>query len=496
MEKGKKKFSLIKIIFMGMLFLCLFSFVLPFCMNINIAFAADNLYTDVLTDLEKDSAFNEEDYPVITNDYTLKVIQIAESINDELFIYVYQPCSPNEDLKATSISISTGNDEEYLPILYKLEFLNSYNCLFKYKVKNFNISKTDIRFYEIVSIYRNWNEKYDKKTGTNNTISEVSFEVGKQYSVAGFGEKITYSVSDVEVVRVTDKYVGFVRYNGGYQWNGITYEKADNHFVAFSTDHDMDVLLETDVYYSDRSYYYYYKKSLTQLTSPTTKYGDVKEHIVNLRYDTEEEYQGNIFHKKYTWKQISTSQEFISNEDTEYVYHIALVGDVRTQTKLSEEGTSNILDKQWVLRFATTDYTYTHLNGFIGDSQISDDITETNATQVMDVSILRLKFESEGKVFNLGVVDNKQSGDLEPDNDTDVELKPSNWIQAIINFFKKYWKIILIVLAVIFGMPLIIACVPIINIIIKSVVQVVIWIFKGLWWLVSLPFKIFKRRDG
>lgn len=58
-----------------------------------ITYAADSkvTYSGVLDDLKKDSSFDESFYPVVANDYSLQMIQIAESVNGELFLYVYQP---------------------------------------------------------------------------------------------------------------------------------------------------------------------------------------------------------------------------------------------------------------------------------------------------------------------------------------------------------------------------------------------------------------------
>lgn len=482
-----------------LVFLLIFAFTLPFASFTKKTFAQDEIvYSNVLDDLKKDESFDSEKYVIDENDFSLKVIQIAESVNRELFVYVYQPCSPNDDLTATSINISTTIGDDLRFQNYKLKLINSCGVFYKYVVDSFVVIDDSSRYYEIASIFRLWNEKYDKESESNNTIGEVSYEVGKQYTVVNSGETVTYSVSDVEVIRITDKYVGFVRYNGGYQWNGITYEKADNHFVAFRTDHDIDVLLEADVYYTERSYHYYYKQSLVTLTSPTVKYGDVEEKIANLSYESEEDYQGNVFHKRYTWREISSVKDFISHENMDFVYHIALIGDVRTQTSLSVEGTLNLLNKQWVLRFATTNYSYTHLNGFIGDKQVSDDITEIDSTEVMDVSILRLRFKSEGNVFNLGVVDNMQSGDSEPDNETKVEFTPEDWLQAIISFFRglfgSWWKILLFVLAVIIIVALLPVILPCLIWLIKNIFKLIWWFLKGLWWVFTLPYTIFKNK--
>ena len=90
-------------------------------------------YTNVLDDLQKDTNFNADYYPVIENDYSLKVIQIAESNEQDLFVYVYQPCSPNEDLKATSINISMTIGAYLSYKNYSLMFINQQGCFVKYK---------------------------------------------------------------------------------------------------------------------------------------------------------------------------------------------------------------------------------------------------------------------------------------------------------------------------------------------------------------------------
>ena len=52
---------------------------------------AESGYSGVLDDLQKDDSFDESHYPAIADDYSLKLIQIAESVDGELFLYVYQP---------------------------------------------------------------------------------------------------------------------------------------------------------------------------------------------------------------------------------------------------------------------------------------------------------------------------------------------------------------------------------------------------------------------
>ena len=147
------------------------------------AYATTDKYTYVLYDLQKDSKFNENMYPLNDKDYSLQVIQIAESVDDELFVYVYQPSGKTADLRATSINISKGYKTLKF-INYKLTFINSHKTLYKYRVDDFVIEDTRTRHYDITSIYRAWNADYgDSETGNDNTINEVEFAVSKIYTL-------------------------------------------------------------------------------------------------------------------------------------------------------------------------------------------------------------------------------------------------------------------------------------------------------------------------
>ena len=97
--------------------LCVFAVaflsVLFYFQNVVISGKADNIastteitYSDVLDDLKKDETFDTGKYPVDENDYTLRIIQIAESTAKELYVYVYRPCEATKDLLATSINLS------------------------------------------------------------------------------------------------------------------------------------------------------------------------------------------------------------------------------------------------------------------------------------------------------------------------------------------------------------------------------------------------------
>ena len=142
MIKKTKKKNYLNLITIVLAILCLFSF-LPITTILDTK-ADGTVYSTVLDDLQKDENFNIEDYPLIENDYSLKVIQVAESSDKELFIYVYQPSGEKEDLRATSINIST-NKESLLFIKYNLSLIHSSSVFYKYKVEELVVNNEEER---------------------------------------------------------------------------------------------------------------------------------------------------------------------------------------------------------------------------------------------------------------------------------------------------------------------------------------------------------------
>ncbi len=354
---------------------------------VSTAFADDSdiEYTTVLEDLQQDENFDIDDYPMIEDDYSLQVIQIAEGSAGELFVYVYQPSGSRVDLRATSINISTGTGDELSYKNYNLEYLNSYYTLYKYKVEDFTILTETIRYYDISAIYRAFIDGVDEDVDSDNTISEVAYEVAQLWGVYTDGGKIYYECSKTTIIEITDMYVGMIRY-----WNGLNIidNSTDSHYVAFSTDWDISTLYEADVLYS-------YQKimSMSNIFGESSIYvvEEGENVVVTVNSDTVISNPGGLFAKSYTWEQIQTVEDFINTHE------------------LEEDVINSLEGKQYVLSFLVTDYD--HSNPTIYSSL-------KLYTEVTDVSILRLKFESQGITYNLGAVSNKQTGSNEPDNIT------------------------------------------------------------------------------
>ena len=369
----------------------------------------------VIEDLSKDASFNAANYPSNAKDYSLSVMQLAESTDKELFVYVYQPSG--DKVRASSINISTTINDEISFFNYLLELLNFEGTLFKYKVTNFEIKKDPVRYYAISSIYRPFDAGIGDEKSGNNTINEVNYAVNKQYCFGEINGKPYINCIDIETIVVTDKFVGFVRYKDGFK---LYVGACDSHFVAFNTDKPIDKLLEADVYYTTQEY----SSSWAALVGEKETFGDKADKYAYLKYtDKVEHAGGGWFAGTYKWDRIQTIDDFIKGENRENIYHGAVL-DVKISSKLTDEALTELKGKKWVLRFAETNYSLS--------SNYTTGATFESYTLVGDVTILRLKFETDGITYNLGVIDNKQTGSTEPSNSIDIKVEPNTTWKSVI----------------------------------------------------------------
>lgn len=368
----------------------------------------------VLEDLSKDVSFNAANYPSNAKDYSLSVMQLAESTDKELFVYVYQPSG--DKVRASSINISTTINDEISFFNYPLELLNFEGTLFKYKVMNFEVKKDPVRYYAISSIYRPFDAGIGDEKSSNNTINEVNYAVNRQYCFGEINGKPYVSCVDIETIVITDKFVGFVRYKDGFK---LYVGACDSHFVAFNTDKPIDKLLEADVYYTSQPYSWLFAIGVGQ----NETFGEKKDNYAYLKYTDKVEHTGDgFFAGTYKWDRIQTVDDFINGENRENVYHGAVL-DVKVSSKLTDEALNELKGKKWVLRFVETNYTL---------SSGANGSTSTKSTLIGNVTILRLKFETDGITYNLGVIDNKQTGSTEPSNSTDIKVEPNATGKGII----------------------------------------------------------------
>lgn len=423
------------------------------------AYADTPEYTSPLEDLQKDEKFNADDYPENKKDNTIKVIQIAEGCNGELFIYTYTPnpalcCYVNRVNMSLSESVDGAN-------LYRLLFVKNDGVFCKYVVDNFKVINAPVRYYNITSLQRAWLSSVDPVLSNGNSLRAVPISVGQLWTVENIENRIVYFASQTDVVVIEKARNGFVRYIDGLSAGGLFFDDdKDSHYVAFSCNYRIDELKGADIYYSYRSVYCRY----ALITGWHYSYGDSVSTVVTVKPDkitTKDHF------RKHEWNRIERVSDFIENEN------------------LPAEKKQLLNGLEWVLRFAETDY------------YRSNDTQVETYTEVLECSILRLEFESQGISYNLGVVDGVRVPGSTPDNNAGFE----SFEDFIVSLLKRIWNtiktfftgkstwwiyVIVAVAILVVGLPLLSVFVPVVG---KVIVLIVKAVGKALWWLICLPIR-------
>ena len=454
-----------------------------------IAYADTSLaVSNVLDDLRKDDTFDVGYYPMNSKDYTISVIQVAETTSKELFVYVYQPSGSKGSIIASSINIAETDSLDFKN--YKLKLLNSSGVFYKYVVQDYTVSNNTVRYYYISSIFRPYIENVDKDVENGNTVSEVAFAVAKEYRFTELNGQLYCDAFDIETIEITDKFVGFVRYSNGYFLFGSG--SCDSHFIAFSTDRSIDTLLEADVYYTSQRYIIHDNAPYVDwFLKDTINYYEKKENYVSLTYKDKASSGGNGWGAvKYTWDRIETVEQFLKENDVTKNVYSGAVFNKTVANRITSEGKKALENKQWVLRFAETSYSV---------MTAGQSFYDISGTMVGDVSILRLKFETEGKIYNLGVIDNKQIGSDKPINVETVKVKIKSFMEFIqwlvdhTGIPAWFWIALIILIPIAIVSSILSVFFPPVRLFFSTVFKV-LWrgikaLAKALWWLIKLPIK-------
>ncbi len=443
------------------------------------AFANETtIYTTALEDLHKDENFDEVNYPLVAGERTIDVIQVAEGSGGELFIYVYQPGGDNVTVSSINICQDSTEAAERHWNNYKLTLIDLEGAIGKYKVEEFVLRTTLLRYYDITSIYR---KPFDDEVNAvvvnvglhvagatlpdGNTTNEIPYKIARCYMAVTLDGNVHYDEKHTEVVEITDKYVGSIRYYDGFMWIEVY---TDSHYVAFSSNYDIDTLYEAEVFFVTEDYC----KVHDSFTGDTWTYENPVSQTVELTYtDVASSDKFGILASKYEWNRIESAKDFLKeNKD------------------LSNEVKAAVEKQQWVLRFYESPFS-------LGGAYL----TQTEyGTKVSNVTVLRLYFEMNGKVYNLGVIDNKNEGDLDPDNpewDNFIDKTAAFWnkvedfFNRVGNFFAKNWWILVVVGAfVVLGIFSIFF--PVLRVVFKVLWIGIKWIFKILWYILSAPARL------
>ena len=429
--------------------------------------SGDVVYTSPLFDLEEDSSFDKSAYPAVESDFSLSVIQIAESTNNELFVYVYQPSHDTLDLIATRISMYLGesvNGKDFTPQLYHLRLVGVDGVFDKYVVENVVVSREEYRYYNIVSIYREFNESAgDRDVGIGST-AEVAFNVGQQWCAYSKNGARTYEMNTFRTVEIDVTANGFIYFQSGFQFNNFwgVGKECDAHFICFNfNSFNVDYIYDADLRYEER--WVQHTETYT-VGGPvvTDEYGEYVSKRVTLTDADKVEYSdGGIFEKRYTWNRINTSSDFVAQIESQN----GVFNEVDRET---------ILQSQWVFAFCETDRVQT----------VGTNFSHRKTYDIDDVAILRIHFRDvSAETYNLGVVANLTDSADEPSGTVKPKAEMEEWVYLLIGGLLLVLGIVLLCLIGVY-------CPPLLKIIGKVLLlpfKIVGALFKGIG-------KLFKRK--
>ncbi len=425
--------------------------------------AEGKTYSNVLDDLKKDPSFKESDYPANTSDYSIKVIQIAESTDDELFIYVYQPAHTSVDFDITQIAMwneYSQNGKDFTPKLYDLELVSNHGVFEKYLVKGFTVGSDAYRYYNISAIYRKFHSKVDTSID-NGTTTEKAISVGQQWCLYSYNDKLVYEMNTFDVVEITPIYNDEIALKNGLTFGsfGGFFDDSELHYITFNVEnYDVTKIFDADLSYNSRHY------SLRSGYGMDDVYGDWEgETTVFLSEFGKGEFIGEgLFARELKWDEISSASYF-----KEYM----LSQDV----DLTDETLKKLDESEWVFVFAETEKSYTVASGY----------TLIDGTEIADVTILRLHFQTPQGVYNLGAVMDKTTSDGIPGG----VLKADDY-SKLTEGLGKGFKIVLLILGLILVLVVCSYISPILSLVIKGIVEGVTLIVELLFSVISSLFSL------
>lgn len=456
--------KILKIFLVVLLLICL-------SCNININAATTSLESEVVSDLCNASNFNLSDYPAVSIDKaikddnfkTLQLIQIAESDNKELFLYVYQPLNNDLLFIASSISMSIGyskDGQDLNPSNYDLVLISHGGVFCKYKVLNYEVSDEEYRYYNIISIRRQYDYSFDEQIpGTELVGNEKAVECGEQWCCYYSDGVIKYEMNTFETLEIKVKYTGNFQFDSGYKIKNLlgSYDFGLSWFICFDlVDYVADKIIDADMTYQIRDA----TRSVGLGLNGNWNYGEWSDDIkITLTENDTASYDGGgLFSKKYTWNRIMTSNNFLENAEDQKI-------------TISDEVKTYISNSQWVFAFTETEMDF--ISGTTASTTYSKDIG--------DVTILRIKFMQDGTTYNLGVVSDKVNPDDKSDGIGGTKLDDLINDEDLWTKIKELFKKIILILAIILLVVLAYAFAPVLKILLQAIV-----------YILNLPIKLIK----
>ena len=479
------------------------------------AFAKTTASSNVIDDLSEDSSFDVADYPLMSYDTFnalntdenpnnnvdfIQVLQIAESEDNELFVYTYQPLNNVSDITASSISFAT--EESALKDMaikndmtgfkkYELECVSAEGSLKKYLVKDFVVGNGYYRYYCISEIERPFDTLLDTKI-SNTTITDYkAHTVAQAWCCYYYDNQLKYEMVTLDVVELEPTHTGELYYANGLTWGNLAGIDNDcvSHYISFNIgNYKVDKIIDASLVYKYREYKTIdtvesgigpaissiFGKDLSTSYTTYPNGTDFKTKPLDI-YETDVvEYEGKgLWAKEFSWNRIMTGTDFVTKFKDQG-------GDWDSTIEATVSGS------QYVFAFCETDLKSMQTSVSSGSDIFATTTytTTIEGTQVAQVDILRLKFVSNGVTYNLGVVGDTTSSDGKADGIADdLEIDMSFFNEA-------FEKIIAIIMLLVLVVIIVNVFVPVILPLFKLFVKLASSAASIIISIVTLPFRL------
>lgn len=364
--------------------------------------ATETVMTSVLDDLQLDATFSAEAYPGKTIDQLkaageeyLQVIKVAESIDNELYVYIYQPSDATKEIVASKMLIGQTAGETAARVC-PLKLVSSEGVFDKYLVEGIEVLPLSLRHYQITSIYRPFDSALDDAAQNGGKDTYIAVPAAQTWYVRTTEDgRREYAHTFDEVITVTDEYHGYL-----LLWPQMR-RMQQSFFLAFTTDRKIEKLRQVEITYEGKNVVFLLQFSGDREWRTVGTFGPKYLKI------TEEDKGSNNasrwwFEKNYEWDRIGTVDSFLSDDNHE-LDSSTVEALNRVKSTASDNDTS-----AFVLRYLDHDV-YVNIDNKYNSASYAETFEITN------VALLKMTFETEGITYTMGVVDSMTTPDTDPD---------------------------------------------------------------------------------
>lgn len=320
---------------------------------------------------------------------------------------------------------------------------------------NLNLISTSNNFKKYQLNLTNDLKQYRKYEFTQVVSRTLNYPISKEYYYyENENNETKYEYTNLQVIEITNQIMYEFLINEANSLENFFNIKngSSNYFIGFNTNLKIEDLIEVDVTYKyqtisgiKKSYASNYFNAMPPLSdydnTPSNwrdyaiKYGEIFESSTTLKGEVIEASNNSLFKKeKMQWQNIESYLSLSKN----------------SSKALSDFAKNNLNAYQWIINIAQYDYFYEdadliqssfykNLYDYLGsenDTNVGRRAHLAHGTYISQAEIMRLKFETDGEIYDLSVISVPidSSGSISPDLPKEVN-NLIDWLTSILTFF-------------------------------------------------------------